>query len=81
MTSIFFGLFSVLSLTIFILCLIYKDKLDDGDTLPALILFSILSFIFFSISYAVFYKSNEDLYGDCMKNINKEEYCIKYLKE
>ena len=80
MISIFFGLFSLLSLTIFILCLIYKDKLDD-DTLPALILFSILSFIFFSISCAIFYKSNEDLYGDCLKNVNKEEYCIKYLKE
>lgn len=81
MVSLFFGLFSAVSLTVFILCLIYKDKLDNGDTLPALILFSILSFIFYSISCAVFYKSNEDLYGDCMKNINKEEYCIKYLKE
>ena len=80
MVSLFFGLFSLLSLTIFILCLIYKDKLDD-DILPALIILSSLSFIFFSISCAVFYKSNEVLYGDCMKNINKEEYCIKYLKE
>lgn len=81
MISLFFGLFSLLSLTIFILTLIYKDKLDDGDTLPALFIFSTLSFIFFSISCAVFYQSNEDLYGDCIKNVNKEAYCIKYLKE
>lgn len=83
MISLFFGLFSLLSLTISILALIYKDKLDDGDnTLPALIIFSsTLSFIFFSISCAVFYKSNEDLYSDCLKNVNKEAYCIKYLKE
>lgn len=80
MISLFFGLFSLLSLTIFILTLIYKDKLDD-DNLPALFIFSTLSFIFFSVSCAVFYKSNEDLYGDCLKNVNKEAYCIKYLKE
>lgn len=80
MVSLFFGLFSLLSLTIFILCLIYKDKLD-GEILPALIIFSTLSFIFFSISCAVTYKTDEDLYGSCMQNVNDKEYCIKYLKE
>lgn len=82
MTSLFFsfGLLSILSLVIFILTLVYKDKLDD-DILPILVLFSICSFISFTIACALSYGSNEDMYGKCMKNVNKEEYCIKYLKE
>lgn len=82
MTSLFFsfGILSILSLVIFILTLVYKDKLDD-DTLPILVLFSICSFISFTIACALSYGSNEDMYGKCMKNVNKEEYCIKYLRE
>lgn len=83
MTSLFFGfgLLSILSLAIFILTLIYRDKLDDDDILPILVLFSICSFISFTIACALSYESNEDMYGKCMKNVNKAEYCIKYLEE
>lgn len=82
MTSLFFGfgLLSILSLVIFILTLVYKDKLDD-DILPILVLFSICSFISFTIACALSYESNEDMYGKCMKNVNKGGYCIKYLEE
>ena len=82
MTSIFFsfGLLSIFSLVIFILTLVYKDKLED-DILSILVFFSICSFISFTIACALSYGSNEDMYGKCMRNVNKEEYCIKYLKE
>lgn len=82
MTSLFFGfgLLSILSLTIFILILAYKDRLDD-DFLPILVLFSVCSFVSFTIACVISYKSDEDMYGECMKNVNKEAYCIKYLKE
>lgn len=79
MVSLFFGLLSVLSLIIFILILVHKDKLDD-DLLPALVLFSISSFIAFTIACVFTYESDEDMYGKCMKSVNKEEYCIKYLR-
>ena len=82
MTSLFFsfGLLSIFSLVIFILTLVYKDKLED-DILSILVFFSICSFISFTIACALSYGSNEDMYGKCMRNVNKEEYCIKYLKE
>lgn len=81
MVSLFFGFLSILSLVIFILILVYKDKLNDDDILPAIVLFSICSFISFLIACVFSYESNEDIYGKCIKNVNKEEYCIKYLKE
>lgn len=82
MTSLFFGfgLFSILSLAIFILTLVYRDKLDD-EILPILVLFSIISFVSFTLACVVAYESDEDMYGKCMKSVNKEEYCIKYLRE
>ena len=80
MISPFFGLLSVLFLIIFILILVYRGKLDD-DLLPALVLFSIISFVSFTVACVFTYESDEDMYGKCMKSVNKEAYCIKYLKE
>lgn len=80
MISLFFGLLSVLSLILFILILVHRGKLD-GDLLPALVLFSIISFVSFTIACVFTYESDEDMYGKCIKSVNKEAYCIKYLKE
>ena len=81
MWSLVFGLLSLFSVISFTLIIKYKDKIDDTETVGALIIMTTLSFIFFGIMSAVTYKTNEDLYGSCMQNVNDKEYCIKYLKE
>ena len=79
MWSLCFGLLSAFALTGFILTIVYKEKIDDGESIGALILFTALSFIVFTIMCSVTYKTNEELYSECIKNVNKESYCIKYL--
>lgn len=81
MWSLVFGLLSLFSLMSFILTIKYKDKIDDGEIVGALIIITTLSFIFFGIMSAVEYKTNEELYGSCIQNVNDKEYCIKYLKD
>lgn len=81
MWSLVFGLLSLFSLMSFILTIKYKDKIDDGEIVGTLIIITTLSFIFFGIMSAVEYKTNEELYGSCMQNVNDKEYCIKYLKD
>lgn len=84
MWSLCFGLLSICALIGFVLTIVFKDKIDDGSNesvsaVVALILLTTFSFIFFTIMCVVTYETNEELYGNCMKNVNKESYCIKYL--
>lgn len=79
--SFCFGLLSLFAVTGFCLTIRYKDKIDDGEIVGGLFIITVLSFVFFTIMSAVTYKTDEALYGDCMKNVNDKEYCIKYLKE
>ena len=81
MWSLIFGLLSLFAVIGFYLTIRYKEKIDDGEIVGGLIIITVLSFIFFTIMSGVTYKTDEDLYGRCMQNVNDKEYCIKYLKE
>ena len=81
-----FGLLSAFALVGFILTIVFKEKIYDGSdesvsAFVALVLFTTVSFIAFSIMCLFTYRTNEEVYGDCMKNVNQASYCIKYLGE